>query len=509
LAGEFSNGNDAITSATTIQPESNTTTQVAAVIRNEDAFARGVAWLALTFGAILAASMGNPPRGALRAGLLLIGTGSVMLTGIANDAVLLFVAVEMVALAATAALFIDAEAQSRRNAATQSLAVGIVGMALFGLGVACIVRLTGSTNLADMQRALAFIPPSHAHRAPAALPTAGTVACVCFLASLCVRLVVAPFQMAAAEIFDGAGTWSAGFMTLLPRAAAFVAMVRLLIEGMPKYLPVIQTGMTAIALVTLLMSAFAALTQRRIRRLVGFALTAQGGLVLACLASAAWSGHHPNGPGPTPSEIPDAIAAALLCFLFDTVAIGGILAIVGSPTTTETWHDDFDDLRGSLADDPMAAVALAVLSLSLIGLPPLAGFWGRFGVITSLLAVTAEPERGFLPHQNIDFVVLTLIVIGALIALAGSYLKIVRTALAALGSSRSTARTRDARGRVGALIAGALIVLGLLPGFSARLLGTASYSQHSRPAQTAATDRAAARAQVLRRPAMHAAITEE
>jgi len=253
-------------------------------------------------------------------------------------------------------------------------------------------------------------------------------------------------------------------IAVVPRAAALAAMIRILLQGMPSYLATGQTAIVAIASLTVVIGSIVAWSQSGLRRLLAFALAVHGGLVLSGVAAAYFEALHVPQRLVVDPSIPGGAASALLCFAFDSLAIVGLMAI----TNGRDAEDEIEDFPRILRGAPLAKIAVCVLVISLAGFPPFAGFWGRLWVMRSILSISVAPQHGFLPHQNVGYVVFAGIISTGLVLLAASYLRIVPAFLHDVESDPHNFRSSRFVRHVGVFVSIAVTVLGVFPAFSVR-----------------------------------------
>ncbi len=206
-----------------------------------DALSRGTAWMALLLGAMTTflAAIGSSDKRAARQAVVLLSLAGLLLTCVANDFVLLIVGVPGSVLAICIAQLRDAETDDEWAAAVLGLALNLLG-ALCLVAVALLVgALAGTTNFGELHALPLHGVDATGHivtRGPRSLPLAGEIGFVLLLAGLGIPFLAAPFQLGAAEIFEGMSPARLGALAVLPRCAVLVGMIRIFVEGMTRYL---------------------------------------------------------------------------------------------------------------------------------------------------------------------------------------------------------------------------------------------------------------------------------
>ncbi len=458
-----------------------------------DRLGRSATWLALGFGllAALAANDGQSSRLDLRFAMLLLSLAGVLLAVIANDLSLSLIAIEVAALPTTMLLFVEPGDGTTRAAAARSLALNLLALAMLVGGAVLVGLYFGTTNLDDLRAALPQLATSrHVRTLAVTSPIAGQIGFVLLFAGLSVHFLAAPFQLAAAEIFDGAKFWSIGLTALFPRGAALLLMIRILVDGAPRLHGTAQTLFTAVGFLTILMGSVLAVGQSRVRRLLAFLVVFQSGLILVALAAGCSERARPAATPWLGMEVPGGVGAACLCFAFDSLAIVGLLALVASRRQSDRRLDEIEQVADVVRGDTLTVAALCVLTASLAGIPPFAGFWSRVAILRSVLSISVPAEHGFLPHQNVDYVVVAIAAAGGLILLAVVTLGFVKRVLFDdLDTSRVEVLSDDRRPRlkflerapfaIGLLAALAIVVLGISPGPATRIVAAVTADEHA------------------------------
>lgn len=222
------------------------------------------------------------------------------------------------------------------------------GIVLFGMSL--VYGATGTLHLAEVAAALTS-------GAPAAL-LAGAVF---LIAGFGVKIAAVPFHMWAPDVYHGAPTPVSAFLITASEGAAFAAVIRIFLTG----LPAIQdqwTGLFAIlAVLTMTVGNVAAITQQDIKRMMAYSAIAQAGYVLVGLAVA------------TPLAI-SAMLYYLFVYLLMTIGAFVVIILLNNAEGAEL----ISDFSGLGRRSPWFAFALTVYMLSLVGTPPTAGFFGKF-----------------------------------------------------------------------------------------------------------------------------------
>ncbi|MEX2287377.1 MAG: proton-conducting transporter membrane subunit [Planctomycetaceae bacterium] len=392
--------------------------------------------------------------------LMLMSVAGLMLVGAANDLIVLFVAIELACLPMTMVIWISRRDSAAREASTKYLLLSVLSSALLLFGFAFIYGLAGSTNLDQLAAVLsAGDTPIEPYVTADIVPRLGIVALVLTVAGLGFRLGVVPFHFGLRDVYAGTNAMSAALLAVAPRVAAVVVLVRLLIFAMAR---LAETGMLVLMVIsgiTMVVCSMAALTQTRVRPILAYTTMAHGGFAVMGLAVGFWNSAHPAESLAGPSSVPSGVSAALFFLAVYLISTLGLFAGLVYLSRPDRGIEYVEDLSGLLRSEPVAAIGMSVLLLSLIGAPPLGGFWGRTLVIGAALSVGGESPGSLDVGPNFGFLLLAAAAACYVVMTATVYVRM----LVQVCFERQRARPRPGGGR-GALacvvLAAALSILG-------------------------------------------------
>jgi NADH-quinone oxidoreductase subunit N len=272
---------------------------------------------------------------------ILLSLIGMMLTSAANDAILLFVSIELVTVP-TYVLVAYRKTATRIEAGMKYFVVGIISSALLLLGLALIVSTTGTTTLSLMS----------VSSSPLMLLGVGAL-----VAGFGFKLGIFPFNYYLPDVYQGAPAEIAAFLAGASKKAAYAALLRIAavfsaIGAWP--------GMFAIlSAVTMTVANIAALLQQDIRRVIAYSILSQAGFLLIGIAAFGEQG----------------AAAVLFHSLTHAIMVVGALLVIGVLHVHKKEH--IEDLRGLGLSNPFLGASLCIFLLSLAGIPLLAGFWSK------------------------------------------------------------------------------------------------------------------------------------
>ncbi len=418
-----------------------------------DAFAHFVRWISLGMGGafvLVSAQVVTPRLAAEYAGSLLLVTSGSMLVGTASDLVLLFVALELISIPTYMLLIIGRSDLRGWESTAKYFYLSIFSSALLLLGFSVLYGVTGATHLDTIREAFSV----QRGDAPAGVLALTRLGCVLLLSGLGFKLAAVPFHFYAPDVYQGTSSGNAGLLSVIPKAAGIVALVRILEAALPAFTPGGWQVLLAMAIVTMTLGNVVALWQRNIRRMMAYSSIAHAGYLLIGLAVMAVS--HATDP----AAHAQAISAVLLYLLVYALATIGTFAALAFLASEHAEVDAIEELAGLHRSHPMIAVSIAFFMFSLIGLPPLAGFWGKLGLIVNALAVDIVPST---EQAGIWFVTLAVAAVLNAALSAGYYLRVVGTIY--FGRSRAPLRAEGHLSAAGVAVGCgvAVLAIGLLP----------------------------------------------
>jgi NADH-quinone oxidoreductase subunit N len=312
-------------------------------------------FLAASFMTILAsadfAEIRFAYKGEYYALILMATVGMLFLSG-AGELLTLYVSLEL----ATIPLYVMAAYMKRNLKSTEAgLKYLIIGGASSGLllfGLSLLFGLTGTTYLSRIR--------------PDAL-LGGTVASgvvfavVMLIAGFGFKLAAAPFHMWAPDVYEGAPTPVTAYLSVASKAAGLVAFVRIFFGPLAVAKGDWVTIIEIVAVLAMVIGNFVALMQTNIKRMLAYSSISHIGYVFVALAAV--NGYSIVG-----------MMIFLMAYLFAN--IGAFMVAIGF--SNMTGSDEINDYAGMVRRNPLAAAMMAIFMLSLMGIPPTAGFFGKY-----------------------------------------------------------------------------------------------------------------------------------
>ena len=395
-----------------------------------------------------------------RSDLFTEGLGSIifMVVGImvvssAGDLITLFMGLELISIPTYVLLFIGKKDKSSAEAAAKYFFLSILSSALLLYGFSMAYGLAGTTNLSQMNAALSVNWSTFGTGVSPLMP----LVVVLLLAGFGFKIASVPFHFYAPDVYQATTNVNAGLLSVAPKIGGIVALIRLSVAAVPADSDVAWQLVIVLAAITMTVGNCAALWQKNIRRMLAYSSIANAGYLLVGLAAARAAARH----GADASATNDGIAAMIVYVILYSLAAFGTFSALAYLDDSETDFTEVHQLTGFGTRHPLVACVITVCLFSLSGIPPLAGFWGKFLVFKS--AVTAASLSG---TGNWFWVLLVVAALNAAIA-AAYYLRVIAT-MYFLEPKPTTQPRYLPAGSFGpglsSIVCATMIILGIVPG---------------------------------------------
>lgn len=387
--------------------------------------------LLLTMVAVVFAAESFPARHfAESLALILFSALGMLLLVSTENLLMIFLALELTSIPLYVLAAFNKESRASAEAGLKYFLIGSVSAAFMLYGLSLLYGAAGSTSLLAIAKAPAD-----------PLLIAGIIL---LLGGFAFKVAAVPFQLWAPDVYEGAPTAAAALIASGSKVAAVFLLVKLLATGLPgmvgsagwgRFVPGWAPVLALMAAGSMLLGNVSALVQKNVKRLLAYSAIAHGGYLLLGLAA----GH----PGVFP-----AVLLYVVIYALTTAGAFGVVAIVEA----QSGGSDLENFRGLSKRSPLLAFSLLVFLISLAGIPPLAGFFGKFYLFAAAL------QNG----SMLWLVVLALI----LNAVSLYYYLIVLKNAFVLPAQEIPERVSGQRGSrvLVALLAVAVLVLGIAPG---------------------------------------------
>ncbi len=292
-------------------------------------------------------------------GLMLFATAGMMLMAAAGDLIIVFLGLETMSISVYILAGLARGNMRSNEAALKYFLLGAFSTGFLLYGIALIYGATGTIKLDTLTTLIAAGNPS-----PMLLLGVGLL-----LIGFGFKVAAVPFHMWTPDVYEGAPTSVTAFMAVGVKLAAFAAFLRVFLV----HLLGVQTDWSMVlwvlAALTMTTGNIVALMQTNLKRMLAYSAIAHAGYMLVAMTAAS-------------SAAGAAILYYLLGYAFTNL---GAFAIIIAMSRRGHPHDLIADLRGLGTREPALAGAMAIMLFSLTGVPPLAGFVGKFSIFSAAL----------------------------------------------------------------------------------------------------------------------------
>jgi NADH-quinone oxidoreductase subunit N len=284
--------------------------------------------------------------------LVLCATLGMMIMAGGIDLITIFIGLETMAISFYILAGYIKPNQRSNEAAVKYFLLGAFSLGILLYGMSIMYGLSGSTGLRTMAPMFAGQV-----RDPRLV-----LAVILVVAGVGFKIAAVPFHMWAPDVYEGAPTPITAFLSVGSKAASFAMLLRIFLEGLPSSSPDWRMLFALLSVVTMTVGNLAALTQTNIKRMLAYSSIAHAGYMLMGVVAGTSRG----------------VAAMLIYILIYAFMQLGAFTVVVLLRRADVVGDELKDFSGLSFRNPFAAFAMLLFMLSLGGIPPTAGFMGKF-----------------------------------------------------------------------------------------------------------------------------------
>ena len=300
--------------------------------------------------------------------LILLSVIGMMGMAIGMDLVMLFISLELMAISTYVLVGFLRRDKRSNEASLKYLLLGAFSSGIFAYGLSLLYGLSGSTNLEVIAQRLNAELGRYPYSPVVILALLTTSVGLFF------KIAAVPFHQWAPDAYEGAPTSITGFMSVAGKASAWALLLRIYLWGLPPVRPIYIPLLVFVAIATMTGGNLGALTQTNLKRLFAYSSIAHVGYML--LGLIAGDNYVPSSTG---------IKGILFYLMVYTFMNLGVFAVLTSLRRREIIGDEIDDIAGLYFKAPGEALLMLIFLLSLAGIPPLAGFYGKYFIFLSLI----------------------------------------------------------------------------------------------------------------------------
>lgn len=289
--------------------------------------------------------------------LFLFMTFALILTSAASNLLMIFLSMEFVSILSYLMVGLLKKDARSKEAAIKYLLFGSAASAIMLYGISLLFGLSGSLDFRMVQQSVATMPQFF---------SITLIALIFFLVGLGFKISMAPFHMWAPDVYEAAPTPVTAFLTVAPKAVGMIALIRVLGIALEPLNPHWQQILVALSILTMTIGNLSAIAQTNIKRLIAYSSIAQAGYILMGLAVFGSLGIQ-------------SVLIYLATYALTNLGVFTAIVIVSN----QTGSDEISSYAGLAKRSPFVAASLTVFLVSLAGIPPVAGFIGKWFVFAS------------------------------------------------------------------------------------------------------------------------------
>ena len=369
--------------------------------------------------------------------LIVLATLGMLMMVSSNDLIALYIGLETQSLALYVMAAFSRDSARSTEAGLKYFVLGALSSGMLLYGSSLIYGFTGGTSFSLIAAAVSGSGP---------VPIGVLLGLVFVMAGLAFKVSAVPFHMWTPDVYEGAPTPVTAFFAVAPKIAAMALLVRTMFGAFPEISDQWQQILVFLSIASMVVGAVFAIVQTNIKRLMAYSSIGHVGYALMGVATGT----------------PDGVKSVLVYLAIYLAMNVGAFALIIAMRRKDGATESIADLAGLSRTRPAMAFALAIFMFSLAGIPPLAGFFGKFYVFIAAI------------EANLTF----LAVIGALASAVSAfyYLRIVKVMY--FDEPADAFDVNTGRGITAVATVSALVTL-LFFVFPAPIVGAAAYAAQS------------------------------
>ncbi len=379
--------------------------------------------------------------------LVLLSALGMMLMAATTELISIYIAIELTSVSLYILVGFLKDPKST-EAALKYLLLGAVASAVMLFGMALVFGFTGKTQLGEIAQVIQAMSPQTLLASPALI-----LGMVLLVAGFGFKIAAIPFHMWVPDVYEGAPTPITAYLSVASKAAGFAIILRVFYSafGLPELTDIMNWGLifAVLAAIGMTLGNVIAIPQDNIKRMLGYSSIAQAGYLMVGIATV--------GLSPA-AEVVGRSSVLFFLASYALTNLGAFIAIIAISNKLDS--DLIDDYSGMGKRAPLLALGLTLCLISLIGMPPAAGFMAKFYIFS-----------GAVQHGLLWLVIIA--VINSVIS-AYYYLRVVKVMWLGKPVSEEKVPSSGAHRVALSLSSLGVLLLGVIPGLAMRLAEIAS-----------------------------------
>ncbi|HYF83653.1 MAG TPA: NADH-quinone oxidoreductase subunit N [Clostridia bacterium] len=355
--------------------------------------------------------------------IMIFATLGMMVMASANDLITLYIGLELMSISFIILTAYDKKSIKSTEAGTKYVLLNAMSTAVLLYGMSLLYGLSGSVNFPDI---ISYLSSGSNH-------SMVVLASVLVIAGFGFKISAAPFHMWSPDIYEGAPTPVTAFLAGGSKVAGFAVLIKMLMQVMQSNQSSVVVLIIALSILSMMIGNIIAIPQTNLKRMLAYSGVAHAGYILIGIVSYTTAGI-------------SAMLYYLLLYIFAN--IGAFASITAF--SNQTGKDDIQDFSGMWKRSPLLTAVLLISLLSLAGIPPAAGFIGKFYLFT------AAAQQGYLW--------MAFVAMGMSVVSIYYYIVVIRVML--MGEASDTTKIKIPASLKLVMIVSAIMILvmGLYPG---------------------------------------------
>ena len=319
--------------------------------------------------------------------LILFSSLGMMILISSNDLISMYLGIELQSLALYVLAAIKKDSLQSSEAGVKYFVLGALSSGILLYGCSLIYGFSGATNFDEIQNNLSSLD---------SLNLGLIFGLVFVLSGLAFKVSAVPFHMWTPDVYEGAPTSITAFFAIVPKVSAVALIYRFCLEPFGNFYSEWAQIIIFLSIASMFLGAIAAISQSNIKRLLAYSSISHVGYILIGLAAA-------NATG---------IKGVVIYMVFYVVMNIAVFTIILSLKSNNKFIEKINEFSGLSSNKPLIALCLAIIMLSMAGIPPFAGFFGKFYIFTAAL--------------NADLILIAVLGVISSVISAFYYLRIIK-----------------------------------------------------------------------------------
>jgi NADH-quinone oxidoreductase subunit N len=289
--------------------------------------------------------------------ILLLSTLGMFVMISANNLIVFYLGLELQSLCLYVLAAINTKSLKSSEAGLKYFVLGSLSSGLLLYGCSLVYGFTGSVDYSVIAKVASI--------------NSGALkfGLVFILCGIAFKISAVPFHMWAPDVYEGSPTSVTTFFAMAPKVAAIAALIKFLNVPYGNFIEEWRTIIIVLSIASMFLGAVAAIGQNNLKRLMAYSSIGHVGFILAGLSIA------------TPESL-SAVLVYIVIYVFMNI---GVFACIMSLNRNGVYFENISDLSGLSKHHPLIAICLTILTFSLAGIPPLAGFFAKFYIFLAII----------------------------------------------------------------------------------------------------------------------------